>query len=201
MKVAAVLLSVVGLASGFSSPAGKGAAIKSAPIKSVFDDYVGAVDFKGDEYKFDPLGLAETYSPFVPFFREAELRHGRTAMLAVLGWIATDFVRIPGDLYSFESVPSSLAAHDTLISKGGPMQQLVLWIGLFDLLITFPAITALKEGRDAGDLGWTSLVPVEKEKFDKLRVNELMNGRVAMLAFGGICTQAALTGHSFPYLY
>ena len=30
---------------------------------------------------------------------------------------------------------------------------------------------------------------------------ELANGRIAMLAFSGIVTQAALTGNGFPYTY
>ena len=35
--------------------------------------------------------------------------------------------------------------------------------------------------------------------YAKLQVNEIKNGRLAMLAFSGICTQAALTGKGFPY--
>jgi hypothetical protein len=36
--------------------------------------------------------------------------------------------------------------------------------------------------------------------YSKLQVNEIKNGRLAMIAFSGIATQAALTGHGFPYL-
>merc|ERR1719384_1491195 len=56
----------------------------AASLKSVFDEYEGAIDFRCKKFEFDPLKLSETYSPWVPFFREAELRHGRTAMLAFL---------------------------------------------------------------------------------------------------------------------
>jgi len=80
----------------------------------------------------------------VPFFRESELRHGRTAMLAVLGYIVPDFVRIPGEAYSFEAVPKTVDAHDALLV--GPMHQLLLWISLWDILITFPAIQAMNKG-------------------------------------------------------
>jgi hypothetical protein len=70
-------------------------------------------------------------------------------MLAVVGWIVADFVRIPGDAYSFATVPSSAAAHDILLAQnsvGGPMGQLLIWISLFDLVITCPAMVATMAG-------------------------------------------------------
>jgi len=96
------------------------------------------------------LNLAESYPPFVPWFRECELRHGRTAMLAVMGFIATDYFRLPGDMYSFEAIPKTIDAHDALL-KTGPMYQLLLWIGLWDIIITAPAVQAMGNGeREAG---------------------------------------------------
>lgn len=109
------------------------------------DDMAGSVDFRGKEFKFDPLNLSETYEPFLPWFRESELRHGRTAMLAVVGWIVADIVRIPGDIYSFEAVPHSADAHDIMMQQG-PFTQLFLWIGLFDTVVTMPAIAATFAG-------------------------------------------------------
>jgi hypothetical protein len=92
---------------------------------------------------FLQFNLSETYSPFVPFFREAELRNGRTAMLAVLGFIVADFVRIPGEAYSFAAVPHVYEAHDALPQS---MIQIFGWIALFDLCITAPAIAAMNAG-------------------------------------------------------
>lgn len=144
--------------------------------------------------------MSETYSPFLPFFREAEIRHGRTAMLAVMGFIATDFVRLPGEMYSFEAIPKTIDAHDALL-KTGPMYQLLLWIGLFDLLITAPAIQALGEGeREPGDFGWYAFKPTDEATFEKKKMSELLNGRLAMCAVGGIATQSIITGHGFPYI-
>jgi light-harvesting complex I chlorophyll a/b binding protein 1 len=157
-------------------------------------------DFRGKRFDFDPLNLAAAYPPFVPFFREAELRHGRTAMLAVLGFVATDFMRLPGEMYSFDSIPKTIDIHDALL-KTGPMYQLLLWIGLWDVLVTAPSIKALGEGfREPGDFGWRWFAPESKEGFDVKRDAELKNGRLAMIAVGGIATQSIVTGHGFPYV-
>lgn len=148
----------------------------------------------------DPLNLAASYPPFVPWFRECELRHGRTAMIAVLGFIATDYLRLPGAMYSFESIPKTIDAHDALL-KTGPMYQLLLWVGLWDILITAPAAKAMGEGfREPGDFGWRWFAPETKEKFDVKRDAELKNGRLAMIAVGGIATQSIVSGHGFPYI-
>lgn len=161
---------------------------------------IGGQDFKGGKFYFDPLNLAETYKPLVPFFREAEIRHGRTAMLAVVGFIATDFIRLPGVAYSFEAIPKTVDAHNALLQ--GPMYQLLLWIGLFDLVITYPSIQATMKGeRTPGDFGFTGPKnDVDGKKLEKKQLSELLNGRLAMCAVGGIATQTVLTGHGFPYI-
>ena len=192
--VAATILALAASASAFApAPVAK----SSTALNTVWDDYVGGKDFKGGDFKFDPLKLSETYSPLVPFFRESEIRHGRTAMLAVVGFIATDFVRIPGDAYSFESIPKVVDAHNALLE--GPMHQLLLWIGLFDAVITIPAIQATMKGeREPGDFGFAG--PKDAAKMERKKLSELLNGRLAMCAVGGIATQSVLSGHGFPYV-
>lgn len=172
---------------------------------NVFEKFDGAYDFRGKKFEFDPLKLASTYPTLVPWFRECELRHGRTAMIAVLGFIATDYMRLPGDMYSFEAIPKTIDAHDVLL-KTGPMYQLALWIGLFDLLVTAPAAACMTDGtgddgeRAAGDYSWLTFAPDSKEGFAKKRMAELLNGRLAMIAVGGIATQSIISGHGFPYI-
>lgn len=198
MKSAAIFAALAGSAAAFTpAPTGKPSTTLEA---SVFDEYVGAVDFRGKEFKWDPLKLSETYEPFQGWFRECELRHGRTAMIAVVGYIVPDYVRIPGDYFSFETIPKTVDAHDALITSG-PMWNLLFWIGLFDLIITAPAVQAMGNGeREAGDFGWMWFAPSDKEAFDKKRESELMNGRLAMMAIGGIATQTVITGNGFPYV-
>lgn len=117
----------------------------SSALSAAIDDMPGSINFAAKPFKFDPLKLADTYEPLLPWFKESEIRHGRTAMIAVVGFIATDFVRIPGDMYSFEAIPKTIDAHDALL-KTGPMYQLLLWIGLWDLIVTAPACVALMKG-------------------------------------------------------
>jgi len=184
------------------------AEVAEAPAEeayNVFDKFVGAYDYRGKKFEFDPLNLAASYPPFVPWFRECELRHGRTAMLAVMGFIATDYMRLPGEMYSFEAIPKTIDIHDALL-KSGPMYQLALWIGLFDLVITAPAVGCMTDGtgddgeRAAGDYGWNTFAPESKEGLEKKRMAELLNGRLAMIAVGGIATQSIVSGHGFPYI-
>jgi len=148
MKVAVIFVSLICSAAAFA-PAFKPSAGTMA-LNAAMDGMSGSIDLRGKEFKFDPLNLSETYEPLLPFFREAELRHGRTAMLAVVGFIVPEFVRIPGDMYSFESIPKVVDVHDALL-KNGPMYQLLMWIGLWEMVVAAPAINAtLKGEREPG---------------------------------------------------
>lgn len=55
---------------------------------------------------FDPLGFATIIDP--KYLAEAEIKHCRVSMLGVLGFIASQFVKLPGDVHQV----SAVAAHD-----------------------------------------------------------------------------------------
>jgi Chlorophyll A-B binding protein len=139
---ATILASVLATAAAFA-PAQESRSATS--LSGAMDGMYGSINFAAKEFKFDPLNLAETYEPFLPWFRESEIRHGRTAMLAVVGFIATDFVRLPGDAYSFETVPNTIDAHNALLTSG-PLMQVFMWIGLWELIVTAPACAAMMKG-------------------------------------------------------
>ena len=81
--------------------------------------YPGA---NGPELKnFDPLRFAEKSPEWLPWFREAELKHGRV-------------VKLPGDIHQV----SSFEAHNVFVQSGG-MVQILLWCGIIEL-ITVPAL-------------------------------------------------------------
>lgn len=195
-----LLASLLTSASAFITPY---APSLSSRLPAAMDEMPGSINFMRKEFKFDPLKLSETYEPLLPWFRESELRHGRTAMLAVVGFIVQDFVRLPGEAYSFENVPKTINAHDKLWEMGAasPMTQLLLFIGLWDLVVTAPAAMAAHNGqREPGDFRWHTFKPKDPEKYKAKVDSELLNGRLAMCAVGGIATQSIITGHGFPYL-
>jgi light-harvesting complex I chlorophyll a/b binding protein 1 len=142
--------------------------------------------------------------PTLYWMREAELKHCRVAMLAVAGWVATDFgLRFPGEM--FAAVPTAYNAHDMMVEQGA-MTVMLFFIGLCELA-NGAALVQVSKGeldREAGDFGFDPL-GFMKGKSDEanftMRTKEISNGRLAMLAFGGIATQTALSDatHNFPY--
>jgi hypothetical protein len=64
------------------------------------------------------------------YYREAELKHGRVAQLAVFGYIVQEFFRFPGALdgsIPFNSIPNGVAAVGVVPSLG--WLQIVASIG------------------------------------------------------------------------
>ena len=136
-----------------------------------------------------PVALQEWY-------REAELKHARVAMMAVVGFIFTDFYTLPG--YEF----TTIEAHDAGVANGS-MSQLLLWIGLVEVVSAISIDQMLRgSGREPGDFGLDPLGMInDPAKKAVMQEKELANGRLAMFAFGGMVTQSVLTGNTFPYLF
>lgn len=149
--------------------------------------------------------------PTIYWMREAELKHCRLAMMAVFGWLACDGaifgfpLRFPGDIYSVESIPNSYSAHDILVGQGSMTFMLIL-IGVIEIT-TGAALVQVAKGeldRPAGNFGFDPLNFMKgksKDEIFQMETKEIANGRLAMLAFGGIATQAALSEatHNAPY--
>merc|ERR1719199_1976522 len=164
------------------------AALRTSPrMGTNVEDMLGKYSVK--ETVYDPLNLASKYD--VNWLREAELKHGRVCMLAVSGFLAVDGgIRFPGA--AFEGI-SAVEAHDAMV-KSGHMWSLLGIVGFFEFLHFLRIIPLLDtdwEGVRPGDYG---LDPFNMDN-ESRRISELKNGRLAMLGFSGLVTQAAL-GHA-----
>jgi len=147
---------------------------------------------------FDPAGFADN-EEWLPWYREAELKHGRAAMLATVGFVVPEFVRIPGEQFSFEAIPKVIDAHDALPQS---MIQILLWISFLEAC-SIPAYTNMNNyDRRPGDFGFDplGLYPTDPEKQREMQLKELKNGRLAMISLGGMISGAIITGKGFPYI-
>lgn len=135
---------------------------------------------------YDPLNLSSKFD--VMWLREAELQHGRVCMLAVCGWLAND--KVPA--LRFPGVPqvSSLEAHDATVASGH-MWALLAVVGICEACrmgVVIPRLDGDWSGYEPGDFGLDPL----KISSEKNKIAELKHGRLAMLGFSGLVTQAAL---------
>ena len=193
---------------------------KSVPFLEVSPALAGK-DMAGNA-EFDPLGFTQNWldkdwsQQIVPdiwpdstprksittlqWMRECELKHARVAMLATVGWVAVDSgVRFPGS--PFGSIANSLSAHTAAVSNGS-MGVLLLLCFVLELAGGAAIFEQAKgSGRETGDFSFDPLGlgknPIAKKMMAE---KEIANGRLAMLAFSGIVTQAALFPNlAFPY--
>ncbi|EGB03955.1 putative plastid light harvesting protein isoform 58 [Aureococcus anophagefferens] len=165
-----------------------------------YSSIVGAEGGLGVPYAFDPMNFAGKYPGMVPWFREAELKHGRMCMLASIGMVVPAIVRVPGE--QFQGTYTGWEAHDRLVASGS-LGQILLFVGLAETLGGIPAVVATMKGERApGDFEFgATFKPTDEKELKRKQLAELKNGRLAMLAFSGQVTQAVLTGHDAPFLW
>ena len=98
---------------------------------------------------------------------------------------------------------TSVTAHDALV-KQGAMGRMLLWFSLLEIVDGVAIMQMLNgSGREPGDFKLDPpgfLVGKSKAEVDEMKLKELTNGRLAMIAFSGMVTQAVLTQGPFPYV-
>lgn len=130
---------------------------------------------------WDPLNLAaDGDAAKFKFYREVEIKHGRVAMLAVVGYLIQEVARFPGaidlDGTTFSSIPNGVGAIGAVSSFG--WLQIVASVGYWEL-IGWEDRRGSDEPGDFGT-GYFGRSLQGDEKKEKL-TKEIQNGRLAML--------------------
>jgi len=148
---------------------------------------------------FDPLGLAKNKDN-LNFNREAEIKHGRLAMLAAAGWPISELfdkkiaaiLGMPSVLDINNRVPSVLNGGMGKISPfyWGAVVVLAAAVDVYGL-----AAVSKKEGYFPGNLGFDpfGLYPKDEEGQMRMQTSEIKHMRLAMLAITAFAAQEFVT--------
>lgn len=184
-----------------SAPAATATPAYSASPALPFLEYPPNLKGYTGDVGFDPF----RFSDFVPvdFLREAELKHGRICMMAAAGFAAVDCgFRVYPLPEAYEGL-TSVTAHDALV-KQGAMGQMLLWFSLAEVISSVAVMQMLNgSGREPGNFGFDPVGFLKGKsavEIEEMKLKELTNGRLAMMAFSGMVTQAVLTQGPFPYV-
>ena len=157
---------------------------------------------------FDPLELGDKdfweqgNEATIGFLREAEIKHGRVAMLAFTGALVQSYGmhfdgKLNGMFYEkgvnpFEATPSAFATNPM------GMAQILLFIGLTEGY-TFPeGAWSGDMKREPGDLGYR--VMRSADVMEEQQIKELKNGRAAMLGIMAFSAAHFIPG-SVPFFF
>ena len=202
MKFAASLALLATPAAAFFSKGPAKAAAPAVPAFSV-DTIPGAIEPTG---LFDPLGFAEKADEAtLKRYREAELTHGRVAMLASVGFLVGEAVESKTFIFNGEVTGPAI----THLAQVNPTFWLILGVGIAraeldrakigwvepeNVPVAKPGL--LRDDYIPGNLDFDplGLKPEDPEAFFEMQTKDLQNGRLAMLAAAGFLAQELVDG-------
>lgn len=163
--------------------------------------------------EFDPLGLTKDQDlGTIKKWREAELQHGRVAMLATVGLLTTEEPIEFHPLFKAGTKDIGPAIrHLDEVRAVEPVffEYLFIFIGALELnralqgwkapnagVNTGGKFQDLNEDYYPGDIGFDplGLKPTDAAEFATIQTKELQNGRLAMLGMAGMVAQELVNG-------
>lgn len=152
---------------------------------------------------FDPIGFAREGTTLndAKRLREAEVQHGRVAMLATVGYLAQEWANtaIGGGPFGMSGPANDQLQQTPTI----PFVLLTACIAAAELhrakvgwvepkpKIGSKTLWTLRDSYYPGDIGFDplGLKPEENYAFQRMQTKELSNGRLAMIGWAGMCAQ------------
>jgi len=154
---------------------------------------------------FDPLDLTPDTEEELMLFREAELAHGRVAMMGALGFLVQESFHPIFSYPAMDELPVIRHLDEVLRSESGQAVSSCLLFAIFLSEISRARIgwvepeiemRSLREGYMPGDLGFDpmGLKPKDEAGLKAMQNKELNNGRLAMIAIAGMTAQELVSG-------
>jgi len=221
MKVIAALALLAGSASAFA-PAATTTTSTGLQMAAI-DEAFGISVETGN--KCPPLGariLQDTNPNAIKWFQNAEIKHGRIAMIATIGFmVQKSGVHFPlylgptgSNAFHPESatnwyLSSTSGVTFSDIAKAAPLDAIKMvpaegWLQIFFAAGLFEAVAFQRqwneEGRVPGDYGYDPLGFTKREggfdsdEIKSLRMKEIKNGRVAMMTIAAWVSNEAIPG-------
>lgn len=180
--------------------AGPGDAAQSSPTPPQFS-VMDLPGISGPLGFFDPVGFCTDASEGkIKFYREVELKHGRVAMLASLGFLVGEQFHplFGGNI----DVPSYIAFQETPLQTFWP--AVIVLLSIVEVFSVFSFNSpfggepwSVRSDYESGDLGFDpiGLKPSDAVEYKEMATKEINNGRLAMIAIAGMVGQELATGN------
>ena len=161
-----------------------------------------SIPFLGSGGIFDPMDLTPDTKEELLMFREAELTHGRVAMMGALGYLVQSHF---SPMFNMADAPVIRHLDLVLKTENGQLGATSLLLAIMFSEI-YRARTgwmepeveyrALRETYTPGDLKFDPMgvFPKDEAGMFEMREKELRNGRLAMIAIAGMTVQELTTG-------
>ena len=162
---------------------------KSVPFLTAPKNTAGWVGDVG----FDPLGFSDYFD--MKWLRESEIKHSRAAMLAAFGFMAQQFVTLPGmpDVDDAMLAPAAVGP--------SPLLQIFFGLGVLEFWSNNGKVTIENMFSDSsrvpGNLGFDPMGMAKgksAQAMADMELKEIKNGRLAMCAIGGMMAHNLVTG-------